>query len=123
MTTQDIANDLVALCKQGKFSESGEKYWASDVLSVEAGAPGTSLVNVYGGVQWTSPRPADEYVRAAEPADRSVVVRRRDDGGGEVHNGHVDADRRPRHSRVPATDDSRLGDVFQPAEYERQRAR
>ena len=40
MTTQDIANDLVALWKQGKFAESGEKYWAQDVLSVEAGAPG-----------------------------------------------------------------------------------
>jgi hypothetical protein len=40
MSTQDIANDLVALCKAGKFAESGEKYWADDVLSVEAGAPG-----------------------------------------------------------------------------------
>jgi ketosteroid isomerase-like protein len=39
MTTQEIANDLVALCQQGKFAESGEKYWAADVLSVEAGAP------------------------------------------------------------------------------------
>jgi ketosteroid isomerase-like protein len=36
MTTQEIAHDLVALCKQGKFAESGEKYWADDVLSVEA---------------------------------------------------------------------------------------
>jgi ketosteroid isomerase-like protein len=36
MTTQDVANDLVALCKEGKFAESGEKYWAQDVLSVEA---------------------------------------------------------------------------------------
>ena len=40
MTTQDIANDLVAMCRAGKFAESGEKYWADDVLSVEAGAPG-----------------------------------------------------------------------------------
>ena len=40
MTTQDIANDLVALCREGKFAESGEKYWAPDVVSVEAGAPG-----------------------------------------------------------------------------------
>jgi len=40
MTTQDVANDLVALWKQGKFDESGEKYWAKDVVSVEAGAPG-----------------------------------------------------------------------------------
>lgn len=35
MTTQEIANDLVTLCKEGKFAESGEKYWAQDVLSVE----------------------------------------------------------------------------------------
>jgi ketosteroid isomerase-like protein len=40
MTTHEIANDLVALCKEGKFAESGEKYWAADVVSVEAGAPG-----------------------------------------------------------------------------------
>ena len=38
MTTQEIAADLVALCKQGKFEESGEKHWADDVLSVEFGA-------------------------------------------------------------------------------------
>ncbi|MEO8926277.1 MAG: nuclear transport factor 2 family protein [Caulobacteraceae bacterium] len=37
MTTHDVANDLVAMCKQGKFNESGEKHWADDVLSVEAG--------------------------------------------------------------------------------------
>jgi ketosteroid isomerase-like protein len=36
MTTQEIAHDLVALCKEGKFAESGEKYWADDVVSVEA---------------------------------------------------------------------------------------
>ena len=35
MSTQDIADDLVALCKEGKFGEAGEKYWADDVLSVE----------------------------------------------------------------------------------------
>ncbi len=39
MTTADIAADLVALCKEGKFAESGEKYWADDVVSVEAGGP------------------------------------------------------------------------------------
>ncbi|MGI9170216.1 MAG: SnoaL-like domain-containing protein, partial [Caulobacteraceae bacterium] len=32
---QEIAADLVALCKQGQFNEAGEKYWADDVLSVE----------------------------------------------------------------------------------------
>ncbi len=36
MTTQDIANDLVALCKTGDFATPGEKYWADDVRSIEA---------------------------------------------------------------------------------------
>lgn len=34
-STQEIANDLVALCKTGQFDEAGEKYWANDVLSIE----------------------------------------------------------------------------------------
>src|SRR5476649_2056941 len=38
-TTAEIAQDLVALCKAGKFGESGEKYWADDVVSVEPGGP------------------------------------------------------------------------------------
>lgn len=36
MSTQDIANDLVALCKEGRFDDAGEKYWAEDVASYEA---------------------------------------------------------------------------------------
>jgi ketosteroid isomerase-like protein len=36
MTTHEIAHDLVALCKAGAFDKAGEKYWADDVLSVEA---------------------------------------------------------------------------------------
>ena len=36
MNTQDIANDLVALCKTGDFSSPGEKYWADNVRSIEA---------------------------------------------------------------------------------------
>jgi ketosteroid isomerase-like protein len=36
MSTQDIANGLVALCRQGKFDEAGETYWADDVASFEA---------------------------------------------------------------------------------------
>lgn len=35
MSVQDVARDLVALCKQGKFAEAGEKYWADNVLSIE----------------------------------------------------------------------------------------
>ena len=39
MDIADIANDLVAICKTGDFSTPGEKYWADDVISVEAGPP------------------------------------------------------------------------------------
>ena len=35
MNIQEVAHDLVALCKEGKFAEAGEKYWSDDVLSVE----------------------------------------------------------------------------------------
>jgi len=37
MTTREIAEDLAKLCAEGKFMESGEKYWADDVASVEFG--------------------------------------------------------------------------------------
>ena len=36
MTTHEIAHDLVALCRAGEFDKAGEKYWADDVVSVEA---------------------------------------------------------------------------------------
>jgi ketosteroid isomerase-like protein len=39
MSTQEIAKDLAALCRNGKFAEAGEKYWADDVISVEFGGP------------------------------------------------------------------------------------
>lgn len=35
MSIQTIAHDLVKMCKEGKFAESGEKYWADDVMSIE----------------------------------------------------------------------------------------
>lgn len=35
MSTQEIAEDLVAMCRAGQFNESGEKHWAEDVLSLE----------------------------------------------------------------------------------------
>jgi len=40
-------------------------------IGVEAGIAGSSFVYVYGGAQWTEPRPADEYVPVA---DRVVIV-------------------------------------------------
>lgn len=36
MTLQEIAADLVALCKAGDFDAPGEKYWSDDVVSLEA---------------------------------------------------------------------------------------
>src|ERR1700757_2890705 len=64
MNTQEIAHDLVALCKSGKFGESGEKYWAEDVVSVEPGGPGgmdpvsrgKAGARAKGGVVGKSPR-------------------------------------------------------------------
>lgn len=38
MTTQEVANKIVALCKEGKFNEAHSLY-ADDVVSMEAGAP------------------------------------------------------------------------------------
>ena len=39
MTTQEVADALVKLCAEGKFEEATEKFYAKDVVSVEAGAP------------------------------------------------------------------------------------
>ncbi len=36
MDTQAIANDFVTMCKTGQSAEAGEKYWADDVVSIEA---------------------------------------------------------------------------------------
>jgi len=36
MSTRDVAKDLVALCAAGKFMESGDKYWAENVVSIES---------------------------------------------------------------------------------------
>ena len=47
MSVQDIAADLVAMCKAGQFGESGEKYWAADVVSYEP-APGAEMAEIRG---------------------------------------------------------------------------
>lgn len=39
MTTQDVANRLVALCSQGKFQEAVSELYSDDIVSTEAGAP------------------------------------------------------------------------------------
>ncbi|MBS0275091.1 MAG: nuclear transport factor 2 family protein [Proteobacteria bacterium] len=35
METIRIANEMIAMLRQGKFLEAGERFWAEDVLSVE----------------------------------------------------------------------------------------
>jgi hypothetical protein len=39
MTTVEVANQLVALCKQGKNLECIETMYADDIVAIEAGAP------------------------------------------------------------------------------------
>lgn len=46
-TTQDVANDLIAMWKAGQFDESGEKYWADDVISYE-NMPGAEMAEIRG---------------------------------------------------------------------------
>ena len=42
MTTQEIAKDLVMLCKQGKFDEVYSKHFAKDAKSIEPMENGTT---------------------------------------------------------------------------------
>ena len=39
MSTQEIADQLVKLCSQGKFHEATEALYSPDIVSMEAGAP------------------------------------------------------------------------------------
>ncbi len=50
-TTQEIANDLVAMCREEQFMESGEKYWADDVVSLEPGEGEMTRVESIAGVR------------------------------------------------------------------------
>ena len=46
-TTQDVADALVAMWKAGRFDESGERYWADDVVSYE-NMPGDDMGEIRG---------------------------------------------------------------------------
>jgi hypothetical protein len=39
MTTQEVANQLVKLCSEGKFQEATESLYSDDIVSLEAVAP------------------------------------------------------------------------------------
>ena len=59
MTVKDIADDIAAMLRAGRTDEAGEKYWAADVVSIEA-TPGdmAEIRGVEGvlakGEWWTS---------------------------------------------------------------------
>ena len=58
MSTTEIANDLLELCRQGKNMEAIEKYYADGIVSVESmSAPGmpaemTGIAAIKGKNQW-----------------------------------------------------------------------
>ena len=57
MTTTEIADDLVAMCRAGEFAKAGEKYWADDIVSVEAMGDNAELhgkAAVRGKDEWWS---------------------------------------------------------------------
>jgi len=39
MATQDVADQLVKLCSEGKFQQATETLYSPDIVSMEAGAP------------------------------------------------------------------------------------
>jgi SnoaL-like protein len=39
MSTQEVANNLVKLCSEGKFMEAVNTLYSPDIVSMEAGAP------------------------------------------------------------------------------------
>jgi hypothetical protein len=58
MTTQDVADELVELCSEGKFSEAIEALYSDDIVSMEASAPpggsreSKGIAAVKGKAQW-----------------------------------------------------------------------
>jgi len=55
MDTQTVAAEFVALCKEGKFSEAGERFWAEDVVSIEPMGPAPvskGIPALKGKAQW-----------------------------------------------------------------------
>jgi hypothetical protein len=58
MSIAEIANDLVALCRQGKNLEAIEKYYSPEIVSVESMGDATmpaetkGLESIYGKNKW-----------------------------------------------------------------------
>ena len=59
MTVKDIADDITAMLRAGQADEAGEKYWAADVVSIEAMPGDMAEIRGVEGVRakgewWTS---------------------------------------------------------------------
>ena len=55
MTLQEIADGLVSLCRQGKFREAMDAYYADDIITVEAQGDPRELKGIdacRGKAQW-----------------------------------------------------------------------
>ncbi len=50
MQTLDIANDIVALCREGKHMEAVDKHYADDIVSIE-GAAGPDMPARMEGIE------------------------------------------------------------------------
>ena len=48
MTTHEVADRLVALCREGKFKEATNELYAHDIVSVEAVAPPNGSREMHG---------------------------------------------------------------------------
>ena len=81
MNTQEIADKLVALCKQGKFEEAKALY-APEAVSVEAGAPpgaqreAVGLAAIQAKSEWWSANHEVHSMQVAGPwphDDRFIV--------------------------------------------------
>jgi ketosteroid isomerase-like protein len=56
MSTQQVADDIVAMWRKGQFNETGEKYWADNVVSREPGTGDMAVVQgkaaAHGKGEW-----------------------------------------------------------------------
>ena len=70
MTVQDVANELVALVREGKYDEAFERLYAPDIVSVEAYGDereARGLKAVYAKVGWWAENFETHKIECSEP--------------------------------------------------------
>jgi hypothetical protein len=75
ITTKEVANGLVALCREGKFMDAVVAYYGNDIVSVEAMAMGehmprevSGLENIKAKDEWWEANHEVHSVEASDPA-------------------------------------------------------